>query len=352
MHESQILLNFAGYSEKFFIQTIILYVMLKFLVCKELYELIQQKSLETKEILWVCSPNLGLDAHEVFSMEILKSLPADIRFVFNATDFAIRSGNVNPYELQYFMEHFSGDNVKSHDNFSSNIYIFDNSALITSANLKKPSFENSVETGVLLDGPEVDEIKSFFSSLWENAKTIRELQKLKKMWKVEKSWNTGDSKKTKPHTQIKNWADDYVSRWYFTIPDLLSKNVERKIKKETNWASDLSVVADIGPTCFKNIKLGDLAFLACMKKKRGKVEVDLVRIFDKGIVETDEGDHHFAYRIEKVYLLERKRFYEMLINATIGPKTWGAQLSENQVKWMNETLYSRKTKKLSKSKIK
>jgi hypothetical protein len=326
--------------------------MVKFLCCNELYETIQQKSLETKNILWVCSPNLGTDAHTVFSQEILKSPPADTRFVFKVTDLAIKSSDVNPYELQYFVEHFSGDNVKSHDNLNSNIYIFDNSTLITSANLTKQSFESSVGTGVLLEGSEVDQVKSFFCSLWENAKTIREFQKLKKLWNLEKTRNIGDSKKTKAHTQIKNWTDDYVSRWYFTIPDVLSKNVERKIKKETNWESDASIVADIGPSCFKNIKLGDLAFLAFMKKKRGKVEVDLVRIFDKGIVETDEGDHHFAYRTEKTYLMERKRFYEMLVNATIGPKTWGAQLSENQVKWMNETLCSRKTKKLPKSKMK
>ena len=323
--------------------------MVKFLSCNELYETIRQKSLETKDILWVCSPNLGGKAHEVFSQEILKSPPADTRFVFKVTDLAMKNGDANPYEIQYFMEHFNSENVKSHENFNSNIYIFDNSALITSANLTQPAFESAIETGVLLDGSEIDEVKNFFSSLWENAKTIRELQKLKKMWNSEKS---SDSKKTKPHTQIKNWTDDYVSRWYFTIPDVLSKNIERKIKKETNWAIDLSVVTDIGPSCYKNIKLGDLAFLANLKKKRGKVEVDLVRIFDKGIVETDEGDHHFAYGIEKTYLLERKRFYEMLVNATIGPKTWGAQLNEHQIKWMNETLCSRKTKKPPKSKTK
>jgi len=326
--------------------------MVKFLSCTELYEMIQKKSLETKDILWVCSPNLGEGAHQVFSQEILRNTAADTRFMFRVSDFYIKSGDVNPYEIQYFMEHFNGDNVKSHDNFNSNIYIFDNSALITSANLTELAFESSVETGLLLEGSDVNEVKSFFNSLWENAKTIRELQKLKKMWNVEKSGNLSDSKKTKPHTQIKNWTDDYVSRWYFTIPDVLSKNFERKIKKETNWAGDLSVVADIGPSCFKNIKLGDLAFLANLKKKRGKVEVDLVRIFDKAIVETDEGDHHFAYRTEKIYLLERKKFYEMLVNATIGPKTWGAQLNLNQVKWMNETLSSRKTRKPPKSKKK
>ncbi|MGD0449527.1 MAG: hypothetical protein ABSA79_00545 [Candidatus Bathyarchaeia archaeon] len=294
---------------------------------------------------------MGLDAHEVFSQEILKNQLADIRFIFKVTDFAVKSGCVNPNEIQYLLENFEGSIIKSHDNFNCNIYIFDNSALITSANLTKPAFEGSFESGLLLDGPEVDEAKGFFNNLWENAKVVRELQKLKKMWNAEKSGNF-DSKKTKPHTSIRNWTDECVSSWYFTIPDVLSKNVERKIKKEANWASDLSVVADIGPTCFKNIKLGDLAYLANLNKTRGKVEVDLVRIFDKGTVETDEGDYHFAYRIEKIFLLERKRFYEMLVNATIGPKTWGAQLSENQVKWMNETLLSRKTKKPPKPKVK
>jgi hypothetical protein len=319
--------------------------MVKFLSYNELYDTIQKKSLETKDILWVCSPNLGADAHEVFSQEILKNPPADIRFIFIVTESAAKSGDVNPYEIHYLLDNFKSSFIKSYDNSNSNIYIFDNSALITSANLTKYSFETSLENGVLLEGSEVDEVKSFFTSIWENAKTVRELQKLKKIFNTEKKRNIGDSKKTKTHTQVKNWTDDHVSRWYFTIPEVLSKKIEHVIKKETNWADDLSVVADIGPSCFKNIKLGDLAFLANLKKTRGKVEVDLVRIFDKGIVETDEGDHHFAYRTEKVFLLERKRFYEMLVNAAIGQKTWGAQLSENQVKWMNETLSSRKTKK-------
>jgi hypothetical protein len=336
----------VNYSEKIFIQTKILYTMFKFLACNVLYETIQQKSLETKDILWVCSPILGAEAHEVFSQEILKNPPADIRFVFKVTNLAVKSGEVNPDEIQYLMENFRGSKIKSHDNFNSNIYIFDNSALITSANLAKPAFESSVETGVLFDGSEAVEVKSFFSSLWENAKTVRELQKLKGMWDAGNTKNIGDSKKTKPHTHIKNWTDDYVSRWYFTVPDLLAKKVERKIKMETNWAGDLSVVADIGPSCFKNIKLGDLAFLANLKKKRGKVEVDLVRVFDKGIVETDEGDFHFAYSVEKTFLMERNRFYEMLKNAALGSKIWGTLLNENQVKSITDTLSSRKAKKL------
>ncbi len=327
--------------------------MVKFLSCNELYETIQNKSQETKDIMWVCSPNLGADAHEVFSQEILKNKHADIRFVFKITDLSVKNGDVNPYEVQYIMEHFNSDNVKSYDNFNSSIYIFDNSALITSANLTKSAFESSLETGVLLDGTEVDEVKSFFNTLWENAKAIRELQKLKKTWNEgEKTGNVSILKKTKPNTKIKSWTDDQVSRWYFTIPNPLPKKIESKIMKETNLANGFSIVADIGPKCFKSIKLGDVVYLANLTKKRGKVEVNLARIFDKSLVETDEGDFHFAYRTEKTFLLDRKRFYEMLVNATIGPKTCGDQLNENQVKWMTETLVSRKTKKPSKSKKK
>ena len=78
----------------------------------------------------------------------------------------------------------------------------------------------------------------------------------------------------------------------------------------------------------------------------------MVRIIDKSVVETEEGDFHFAYSLEKTFVMERSRFYEMLVNATIGPKTWGAQLNEFQVKWMNETLFSRKTQKPPKPKKK
>jgi len=321
--------------------------MVRFLSCKELYESIQQESLEAKEVLWVCSPFLGVDAHKVFSQEILKNPPADTRFIFRVSDLAVKSGEVNPYEIQYFMEHFKGSNIKSHNSFHSNVYIFDNSALIASANLTKAAFESNIETGVLLDGSQADEVKSYFNKiLWENAKTIRELQKFKKIWNIgEKSGNIGNLKKTKSHTKITDWTDDYVGKWYFTIPGPLSKKIERKIKRETSWARNLSVVGDIGPSCFKQLKLGDLAFLANLKKRRGKIEVELARIFDKSRVETDEGDFHFAYRTEKTYLMERNRFYEMLENATVGPKTWGILLNDYQVGSITKTLSSSKSRK-------
>jgi hypothetical protein len=325
--------------------------MVRFLSCSELYDAIQKMSLELKDTLWVCSPYLGSDAHQVFSQEILKNPPADIRFVFRVNDVAVKRGEVNPYEVQYFMEHFK-NSVKSNDNFHSKIYIFDKCALVTSANLTKTAFENNVESGVLLEGPEVDEVKSFFEkSLWQNAKPIKDVKKYTKMWNVIKKSEppTSYSKKTKAHTKIKDWSDDYVDTWYFVITDPLSKKAERKIKKETNWSTRLSLVGDIGPNSFKQLKLGDLAFIANLNKKRGKIEVELARIFDKSRVETDEGDLHFAYDIEKTYLLERDRFYDMLKRVSIGSKTCEIVLNKNQVELMTETLSPTKHKKTKKS---
>ena len=321
--------------------------MVKFLSCTELYDAIQQMSQEAKEILWVCSPYLGSDAHLVFSPEVLKNLTADIRFVFGVNVVAVKKGEVDPYEVQYFMEHFKDSGVKSLDNFNSKIYIFDKSALISSANLTKAAFESNIEAGVLLDGEQVDEVKGFFNtSIWKNAKPIEDLEKYKKTWNIEKkNGPTFYLKKTKKHTNIKEWTDDYVSTWYFSVPNQMARKTERKIQKETTWSKKLHIVADIGLNSFKQLKLGDLAFLANLNKKRGKIEIELARIFDKSRVETDEGDLHFAYEIEKTYLLKRDKFYKMLQEASIGSKTWEIVLSKNQVELMTNTLSPNKRKK-------
>ena len=62
-------------------------------------------------------------------------------------------------------------------------------------------------------------------------------------------------------------------------------------------------------------------------------------------VETDEGDMHFAYTTRKTYLIERKRFYEMLQNATIGLKNSEIMLNEYQLKQINGTLSPNKPRK-------
>jgi hypothetical protein len=320
--------------------------MRSFLYCKDLYETIQQKSLEAKEILWVCSPYLGFKAHEVFSQEILNKPPSDIRFVFRVNDVAVKRSEVNPYEVQYFLEHFTKNSVKSHDSFHSKIYIFDDSALITSANLTKTAFESNIEVGVILEGTQVDEVKSFFDqSLWQTAKPVGDLKKFKQIWnEAQKSVKKANLKKAKTHTEIRDWTDDYVNTWYIRVQFKLSPKAERKIKKEASWRNKLSVFGDVGYQTFKEIKLGDLAYLADTQK-RGKIEIELGRIFDKSRVETDEGDLHFAYEVEDTYLLEREKFYEMLKNADVNSRAFETLLNRNQLKQVTNVLSSIKHKR-------
>jgi hypothetical protein len=320
--------------------------MSRFLRTTELYETIQEKSLSTKEILWVCSPALGLGAHRVFSQEILKKPPADIRFVLRVNDFAVKAGEVNPYEIQYLMEHFKGVTVKSHENFHSNIYIFENSALITSAALTAEAFESNIESGILLEGAEAEEVKQFFTeSLWNPSKPIGELKKYKLMWNLaQKTTKKVNQKKPKPHTEIKDWTNAYINTWYIGVSNWLSKKSERKIKKETNWQTDLSVLGDVGYQFFSHVKLGDYAYVADLSK-RGKVEIEFIQVNDKARVETDEGDLHCTYKMEKKYILDRKQFFEMLKNLNISARTSETTLNDDQLTQVSTVLSSIKRKR-------
>ncbi|HUK85962.1 MAG TPA: hypothetical protein VLU95_08870 [Candidatus Acidoferrum sp.] len=301
-------------------------------------------SQEAKEILWVCTPIVGYYSHEIFSQEILKNPPSDIRFIFRINEGAIKNGETNPYEVEYFIEHFKNSIVKSHESFQSRIYIFDKSALLTSANLIKTEFESNTETGVLLDGPEVDEIKSFFLSiLWEKGKPIRDVKNYKKVWIIsKKSKSIQTMRKPKTPTQIKKWNDDYINTWYFALPEKISKKSDRKIKKEANWPTKLAVMPDIGPSSFKQLRLGDLAFIANLTKRQRKIPIEFAQVYDKSKVETDQGDLHFAYETRKTYLVDRSRFYEMLQNATIGLGNSEIQLNNYQLAQINKILSPKK----------
>ena len=326
--------------------------MAKFVSCTQLYETVQQKSKEAKEVLWVCSPYLGLEAHEVFAQEATQHAPADARFVFRINHASVKAGEVNPYEVEFFMEHFGNSNVRCLDAFRPNIYIFDDSALVTSADLTKAAFESNVEAGVLLDGSEAEAVKNFFCvSLWENAKPVKDVKKFKKIWNPKKE-SVPDKKtsKGKAITRIEPWTGDSVNTWYFSVLDPTAKKAVRKIQKEANWAKNLELVSDIGPNAFRLLKLGDMAFLADLTKKRtNTITTKFTRVFDKGRVETDAGDLHFAYETKKTYATERTKFHEMLKSAGIPAKSSEILLTQDQVNLMTNALSSTKPKKRRKA---
>jgi hypothetical protein len=325
--------------------------MAKFLHNTQLYETILQKSSETKETLLVCSTSIGADAHEVFSQEILKNPPIDTRFILRLNESAVKMGEVNPYEIQYLLEHFKGIKIKSSEHFHSEFYIFDNSALLTSATLTKAAFESDFEAGVLLEGPEAEQAKGFFNDcLWNSANSIGDLKKYKQMWNLaQKTAKKTNIKKVKSHTEIEDWTKAVnVNTWFIGVPKQISPKFERQIKKETNWQANLSIVGDIGYNAFTQIKLGDYAYLADLSK-RGKIVIDFGRIFDRARVETDEGDLHIAFEREKTYVLKREKFFEMLKNANIRSKTSEIALNNDQLNQVTHILSTIKRKRKRKS---
>jgi hypothetical protein len=315
--------------------------MVKFVSGSDLYNLIQERSAAAKNVLWVCSPYLGESAHQIFSQNIIKNPPQDVRFVFRVNDLLVKQGEVNPYEVQYFIEHFN--EIRINDGFHCKIYIFDDSAIITSANLTKTAFENNIEAGVLLEKQEIEEVKDFFArTLWDNATAIKNVEKYKRIWKIsETTSKTHSSYKLKKHTHIKEWTDESVTTWYFSVPFYFSKKTEQKIKHEANLPKDIGIIADMHITSFRNLKLGDLVFIADLNKKRGKVEIETGRVFDKCKVETDEGDHHFAYQTIKTYEIERKKLIAALGALNLSKKS-DTILTEPQIQTLTKLITRKK----------
>jgi hypothetical protein len=331
-------------------------VMGKFLACAELYMAIQALSSQTKETLWVSAQQLGTDAHKVFSQEILKHPPTDIRFVFRLNDETIKRNEIDPHEVQYLRERLKEDSVKACDKLHSNIFIFDNQALVTSANLTKAAFENNPEVGVIVDGEELTAVKNFFAEiLWKNAKSVGDLKSFKKAWNLNQKQLVKKSQrrlKVVAHTNIADWSDEYANTWYIGVPNRFPARAMQEVRRETNWGNHLQVVGDVGYSAFKELKIGDLAYLADLYKQRGKIVVQMLRVYDRCKVETDEGDFHLACHVLKNFTLERNQFFELLKRMGIRSRSLDVRLSAEQLKVLSETLLSIKpTRKKSRVKL-
>jgi hypothetical protein len=328
---------------------IIYYDMPKFLSGTQLYETILQKSSNTKNTLLVCASSLGLDSHEVFSQEILKNPPANMRFVFPINEVTVKNGKINPYELQYLIERLKGIEIKSKDNLHSNFFVFDDSALFTSGGLTKTTFQSNIETGVLLDYAEAEEIKRFFNEqLWNASKSTGDIKKYKQMWNATQKTNQKTKiKKVVLQTEIKPWTNDYVNTWYIGVVRRLSPKLIHKIRKESFWPSDFSILGDIGYRAYLQLRLHDRAYITDFSK-RGKIAIESAHIVDKARIETDEGDHHIAYKTEKTYLLERGQIYDMLKNAKIVSRSSEIVIRDDQIEQITKTLSSPKRKRKKK----
>ena len=203
--------------------------MSRFYTGQSLYQLVQKQSSGCRDVLWVASPYLGSRSHEILSKRILKNPPRDLKFVFGLTEAAVRSGSVDPYEIDYLQSHFGPTCIRTNNAFHAKLYIFDKAAIVTSANLSRKAFERNIEVGALFENGEVKKIKDLYAKLWKKSSRLRDLDK------------------------ATHWIGDYV--------------------------------ADLGRETFRNMKLGDLVFLADNLTRR----MNVVRVRDKRQVRIRRG---------------------------------------------------------------
>jgi hypothetical protein len=322
--------------------------MVRFLSEKELYPVILKESTKARNILWVCSPYLGQDAHEVLSSKIMKTPPKDIRFVFRLNSLSVKRGEVNPYEVEYFLEHFRNSNVKTNDSFHSKIYIFDNSALVTSANLSKRAFERNIEVGVFLQHEQMKKVKEFFERLWNISERVDNLDNYKNEWnKVktdrERSDDRSSKKAIRPHTKIQRWNEDIADKWFMYITEEFTRKTEKTILKDTHWSDQLDLVADLKLGTYKSLRLGDIVYIFYTTgKNKNAVEFEEGRVKDKREIETKEGNYHFVYEAlskrKRSFSLDKGEFDQLKKKFNINEDDYEVLLNKKQADILNKTL--------------
>jgi hypothetical protein len=317
--------------------------MAKFLSEKELYPTVKERSAQTKNVLWVCSPYLGLNAHEVFSEEIAKNPPKHVRFIFKLEKRSVEKGAVNPHEIEYFKKHVKKCKIKTNNTFHSKIYIFDDSALVTSANLSKAAFEKSIEAGVILTGEQVKKVKRRFERLWKSSDPIKNLDDYKKAWKTATgARDKGDyhsKPKVKAHTTVDPWDEEIENKWLLRITGETSKRTQGLVEEATKWKENEGLVSDLSFKAFNSLGTSDIIYLQIDYEKNRVPEIEKGRIIDKREVETGSGgNYHAAYKSIKKKKVEKNVLAECLKELRIEKSQEGVPLSNQQGKLLEQLL--------------
>lgn len=315
--------------------------MAKFLSEKELYPAVKEKSAKTKDVLWVCSPYLGYGAHEVFSEEIGRTPPGDVRFIFKLSMRPVKRGVVNPHEIEYIQKHLKGCKIKTNDIFHSKIYIFDDSAVITSANLSKTAFGKNIEAGVLLNGAQFTKAKRFFENLWKRSDPIKNLNDFKRAWRTTKgTGNKGDLRtktKVKPHTSIQAWDENLENKWLVHITDETDRETERSIYEATNWKESGELVTDLRRATYNSVGTGDIIYLQIDYEENQKPKIEKGKVIDKRMVETDRGGkYHLAYESIVEKKIEKSKLEQWLEESKIGNYRDAVLLNNQQAKSLEQ----------------
>jgi len=139
----------------------------RFLFTSGLFEAIHHYSFQSRDRVYAAIAFVGKDSYQLFHENVRNV--RDAKFIVNFSDNSVRSGSTNPAgvgQLRDFAE------IRNKEDLHAKLYIFDNVALVCSANLSKNATSN-VEAGILVEEvEEVSRIVDFFRDLWSQSSTI------------------------------------------------------------------------------------------------------------------------------------------------------------------------------------
>jgi hypothetical protein len=129
----------------------------------QLYRAIQQASAGSNRV-WLASPYIGPNARWILSETITDA--KDRRLLTN-----IHSGGIDRRELSLFAT-WAKHNVRTLEGLHAKIYIFDDEAYVTSANLTSRAVKSNFEIGARLRGATVIRLVAAFSRLYQQATPV------------------------------------------------------------------------------------------------------------------------------------------------------------------------------------
>jgi len=138
----------------------------------ELVQELRKRAENVKSRLWVCVPYLGkTDAVlKILGKNWLENEAVEVRLLTDVADMRA----INTVMLKTF--HERGD-VKTLTGVHAKIYIIDDSALITSANLTETAFSKRYEIGIFLE--DAKNLATIFQDWWSKAEKLNSIETAK-----------------------------------------------------------------------------------------------------------------------------------------------------------------------------
>lgn len=144
----------------------------------EYFDIIQSLSRKARKRVLVTSPYVGSDADE-----ILGSIKAsEKRFVIDLSKTSVGIGATNPWTVEKLLKIAK---IKKLANLHAKIFVFDNKAIVGSANLSWNAFSRRIEVGTLVDEDEaLKVIVNLFEKIWNEAEEISDddIKRMKRHW--------------------------------------------------------------------------------------------------------------------------------------------------------------------------